>query len=421
VDEPPSGRKDSSRGCNAMKSDSLYYTAPRPAMADAAPVAQDSQTDPFDLVVTRLRHQRCVVRPRSRDSVRAQCPAHHDVRPSLLVTRLEDRVVVKCFTGCEKSAVLRALGLKYADLYYTRKVLSAPVVIAEYDYCDLNGEIIAQKIRTNRKTFRWRTPDGNGWRSGLHGQSPQLYRWPDLVDLRQVVKAEGEKAVDRLWSLGIPATCGPSGASQWQDTWSEMLWRLGCQEIVILPDADVPGRRHARQVAESCYSHIGSPTRDEAEASAPWQGWPSATPTDAAMAPLRVKLVELPNLLTGADVVDYLEAHTASDLRQLIADAPYWYPGIEWEQRLARRRELTRRRVQRKRARDRAERDCNAANVRVTRTPLAFSPSPVCNAANVNQPVTRNAVTQCERTSLLITLSGTRSDATDAELNERIA
>ena len=193
-------------------------------LARTAVEAVDCQADPFDLVVARLRNLRCVVRRRSPNSVRAQCPAHRDARPSLVVTRREDRVLMKCFAGCRQHDVVQALGLRYADLFTHVVERVAPVIVAEYDYCDFDGVMVAQKIRTNRKTFRWRTPDGRGWRSGLHGQPPQLYRLPELAEVRQVVKAEGEKAVDRLWSVGIPATCGPSGASQWLDGWSEMLW-----------------------------------------------------------------------------------------------------------------------------------------------------------------------------------------------------
>ena len=119
-----------------------------------------------------------------------------------------------------------------------------------------------------------------------------------------------------------------------------------------------------------------------------WHGWPSAALTDAAVAPMRVKLVELPHLQPGADVVDDLETHTASELHQLIADARYWYPGLDEEQRLARRRALTRRRVQRKRARDKDDLHGNAANV--TETRFASSET-ICNAANVKGARVRSA------------------------------
>src|SRR5262245_43252749 len=54
-------------------------------------------------------------------------------------------------------------------------------VVAEYAYCDLFGEAIASKVRLDPKGFRWRTPDPRaalGYRCGLRGRSPGLYRWP---------------------------------------------------------------------------------------------------------------------------------------------------------------------------------------------------------------------------------------------------
>src|SRR5262245_56669888 len=81
--------------------------------------------DPFDRVVAALRTLGCRVKPRHQgESVRATCPAHDDQNPSLLVTKYQGKsgksVTVKCFGGCSKVTVLKALGLTYGDLYYTR-------------------------------------------------------------------------------------------------------------------------------------------------------------------------------------------------------------------------------------------------------------------------------------------------------------
>ncbi len=47
----------------------------------------------------------------------ARCPAHEDRRPSLSIRADEDRVLVHCFSGCEISAVLSAVGLSLSDLF----------------------------------------------------------------------------------------------------------------------------------------------------------------------------------------------------------------------------------------------------------------------------------------------------------------
>ncbi len=50
-------------------------------------------------------------------SWRSLCPAHADTRPSLSISRGDEReVVLNCFAGCEADAVLDALGLTWATL-----------------------------------------------------------------------------------------------------------------------------------------------------------------------------------------------------------------------------------------------------------------------------------------------------------------
>lgn len=47
----------------------------------------------------------------------ACCPAHNDRNPSLAIRELDDsRILLKCFAGCETSAILSAIDLEFADL-----------------------------------------------------------------------------------------------------------------------------------------------------------------------------------------------------------------------------------------------------------------------------------------------------------------
>ena len=174
-----------------------------------------SELSPFDRVVAALRFRGCAVRTRSADSVRASCPAHDDRKPSLVITRKADRVLLRCFAGCPTHEVVAALGLRMADLFAAPQMASRPTVAAIYPYCDLDGVVIGEKVRLEPKAFRWRRPtdSARGWRSGLDSRLLRLYRWPDLIDARQVLVTEGEKAVDHLRSLGFNATCPPSRAS----------------------------------------------------------------------------------------------------------------------------------------------------------------------------------------------------------------
>ena len=75
-------------------------------------------SDPYDRVVNLLAGSGRVIPKRDgrgRDSVRAKCPAHHDVRPSLSVTRDGSNVLLHCFGGCSIARVVAALGLKMPD------------------------------------------------------------------------------------------------------------------------------------------------------------------------------------------------------------------------------------------------------------------------------------------------------------------
>lgn len=50
----------------------------------------------------------------------ARCPAHADRSPSLSIREGRDgRTLLRCFAGCDSTAIVRALGLSIADLFET--------------------------------------------------------------------------------------------------------------------------------------------------------------------------------------------------------------------------------------------------------------------------------------------------------------
>jgi len=59
---------------------------------------------------------------------------------------------------------------------------------------------------------------------------------------------EGEKDADALGDLGLVSTCNSGGAGKWRDEYNAALRGA---DVVIVADKDEPGRRHARQVADS--------------------------------------------------------------------------------------------------------------------------------------------------------------------------
>jgi hypothetical protein len=51
----------------------------------------------------------------------ACCPAHPDSRPSLSITEIEDRILLHCFAGCRIEDIVRALGLRMSDLFFSNR------------------------------------------------------------------------------------------------------------------------------------------------------------------------------------------------------------------------------------------------------------------------------------------------------------
>lgn len=129
----------------------------------------------------------------------------------------------------------------------------ASPIVAAYDYTDGVGEVVYQVVRRADKGFYQRRPDGQGgWIWGLGDVDRVLYRLPGLVAAgpeTTIWIAEGEKDVDRLRSLGLVATCNSGGTGMgWDDGFSP---KFRGRKVVILPDHDEAGRKHAAAVAES--------------------------------------------------------------------------------------------------------------------------------------------------------------------------
>jgi putative DNA primase/helicase len=77
-------------------------------------------------------------------------------------------------------------------------------------------------------------------------QTVSSFSAPLQLSLRFI--AEGEKAVDALVNLGVPATCCPGGAGKWRTEYSQ---HFAAADVVILPDNDEPGELHCTALAKS--------------------------------------------------------------------------------------------------------------------------------------------------------------------------
>jgi hypothetical protein len=134
-----------------------------------------------------------------------------------------------------------------------------------YDYRDAAGTLAYQVCRydwtvdpaTNpkghEKTFVQRRPDAskpNGWAYKMEGVTWLPYRLPELLeDIRggyEIFFVEGEKKVDMLRELGVPATCNHGGAGKFPE--DLVPWFKGAK-LVQMPDNDDAGRAHMDLVA----------------------------------------------------------------------------------------------------------------------------------------------------------------------------
>lgn len=218
-------------------------------------------------------------------------------------------MLVYCHGQCEQGAVIGALrqrGLWPSAngdraISVPRKPRELRQVEAIYPYTGANGASLYRVVRYRPKAFEVWHPNGSGWLRGLGGAELVPYRLPQLLAAdatTTVFVGEGEKVADQLASGGLIATSSPFGAGKWPATWGERY--LSGRRVVVLPDADEVGSKHARAVAESCFGHAAS-----------------------------VRIVELAGLPEHGDVVDWLGAgHPLAELLQLVERTPEYQRSV---------------------------------------------------------------------------------------------
>jgi len=132
--------------------------------------------------------------------------------------------------------------------------------VATYDYTDAQGAFLFQVVRYEPKTFRQRrrvvkmdgTSAGISWEYNIKGISRVLYRLPKVAAAEQVLVVEGEKDVESLERLGFVATCNSGGACNHTGKWLKNYTEsLDGKRVVILPDNDTPGQKHAEIVVQA--------------------------------------------------------------------------------------------------------------------------------------------------------------------------
>lgn len=171
----------------------------------------------------------------------------------------------KCWGGCEKVEILRAVGAKWADCYPDRKAPDHPKqeIVARYDYRDESGKVLYQTVRLEPgrkgrdKDFRQRRPlPGGGWDWTLGDVRLVPYRLPELLKadpMETVFVVAGEKDVESLRALGLTATTNVGGESRpWRPEYSAVL---AGRFVAVVEDGDSAGRRHADEVCGSLLAH----------------------------------------------------------------------------------------------------------------------------------------------------------------------
>lgn len=228
----------------------------------------------------------------------ARCVVHRDRSPSVSIRQGKDRVMLKCFAGCECKDILTTLGLSFNDLGYKsepewrhrirlnrvqpsgkRKPLGE--LEATYRYTDERGELLAEKLRFEGKVFLWRRPNGGGWIWKVDRAKLPLYLLHEVVLAPTVALCEGEKDAERLRKLGFTATTAPNGANSWRAGFAQ---HFSGKKVLIFPDSDAPGIDYAERAQ-----------RDIEKVAA-------------------VKVFMLP----AKDVSDYLDSHSKDEFRSIL-------------------------------------------------------------------------------------------------------
>lgn len=170
-----------------------------------------------------------------------------------------------------------------------------------FEYHDEDGTLLFQVVKDDKKDFyprrpnKVRDPQEPAWTYGLGDVKRVLYRLPEVKSAvlfkQRVFVVEGEKDADTLASLGFTATTNPGGVGMgWTPLHLEEI--KGATDVVILPDNDDPGRKHAEKVKSLLTDHVG-----------------------------RVRIITLPDLPPKGDVTDWILSGRTKDELVKIVDA----------------------------------------------------------------------------------------------------
>jgi len=280
----------------------------------------------FDQAYAYYAYRLPMERLPKRDSINVHCPFHKDENPSLSLN------LAKGLWNChscnasggmldfERKMMTTDVETSWAQIYRITGMEPPKIthkLVKVYDYTDVTGKLLYQKLRYEPKDFSQRQPDGKGgWWYNLNGVKKVLYRLPEVVTSKLCFCTEGEKDCDNLrdalTAAGIKdfaVTTTFDGAGHWKPEYAP--WFTG-RMVVVIPDNAAKGRAHAQTIAAS--------VKPFAE---------------------KVKLVELPGLPEKGDISDWLKESVSGSAGQpineilqarikelfaLIKATPLWIP-----------------------------------------------------------------------------------------------
>lgn len=243
----------------------------------------------------------------------ALCPAHEDKEQSLSISMGDDdRILLKCFAGCDVESIVQTLGLEMKDLFNgNHSHIASPVLSEQVNRLSKNLDITSKKIekvdqspvinpeQVNRFTgctleqyaetkklsiefllkcgvenfkiqntpcvkipylnhegvlaaIRYRTSiDGKDRFRWRKGDRPILYGlWQlGIYSDEEIVLVEGESDCHTLWQNGIPAV-GIPGASSWKES-RDALYLSKFQTIYVIIEPDVGGKQIFKSMSGS--------------------------------------------------------------------------------------------------------------------------------------------------------------------------
>jgi hypothetical protein len=169
--------------------------------------------------------------------------------------------------------------------------------VATYLYTNRQGNPVARKSRYEPgpkgkpKDFAWERWEGGKWASGLGTVKTPLYRIAEIINEPFVVLTEGEKDADAGARIGLhTATSGGTGS--WREDHAEPLRG---NSVVVVADADEPGRVEAQKRAASLFGKAAS-----------------------------VKVCEIPDCKDLAEGIE--RGWTRERLHSLFSETPEWKP-----------------------------------------------------------------------------------------------